>query len=444
MAIYVNDHSVSDARLKFSSKCAVFNCIFSLINMNKNTLENDYSINYDLCFLKLGFVNDVLSLIYSFFQNVMKKLDVSYNDLTMLPPKLFNYFALETLDLSYNRIISVSSNVILPNNLRYLILSHNNISNWFNFMPKTFLRSAPNLESLDLSGNLLGSFTDDRIWLISSSLKRLDLSDCQIHQITGAPMLSGLTNLEYLKLSSNPLHSLADLKANKLTSLDLSECNLAMLKSTVFSHMPHLNYVNLSGNHHLSLETHGTSNQNEEYVESVSLRQIDLSNCNMNNVELKGFPNLTWVNLNVNLITELSDDTFDNNLFIEILDLSSNSLSRISVQAIQQLKQLRRIDLSQNSIRHIEAETFAENNHLITINLSQNYIDRFRPFTCQSLTLLNMSRCQIMEIEEGALENLPELIELDLSFNFFTELPNKFVAPFLQILDLRRCRYILN
>ncbi|XP_031629345.1 insulin-like growth factor-binding protein complex acid labile subunit [Contarinia nasturtii] len=375
----------------------------------------------------------------SAIQNVIERLDMSYNELTIFPPKLINYFALEVLDLSYNRIIFISQNVMLPNNLRHLKLSYNNISEWFNFMPKSFIKFASNLETLDLAGNPLGSFKDDQLWLISSSLKRIDLSNCQIHQIAGSSMLSGLINLEYLKLSSNPLHSLIDLKAKKLMSLDVSECTLAMLQPTVFSHMPALTYVNFSGNHHLSLETKGTSNENE-YVESVSLRQIDLSNCNMNNVELRGFPNITWVNLNGNLITELLDDTFGNNILIEHLGLSSNAISRIPVHAFQRLKQLRSIDLSLNSIRQIEADTFAENNLLTSINLSRNYIDRFRRFTCDGLTFLNMSRCQIVEIDRDALENLHELIELDLSYNMFSELPNQFVAPFLQILDLKRCR----
>lgn len=367
----------------------------------------------------------------------MEKLDVSYNDLTKFPPRLLNFFALEILDVSHNRIDFVSHDVILPNNLRHLILSYNNISNWISLNPNSFLESAPNLETLSLAGNPLGAFTDndDPFLLISGSLKKLDLSDCQIHKISGSLMLSGLLNLGHLSLNSNPLQTLTDLQADKLVNLDVSECKLEKLRPTIFSQMPVLNFVNFSGNHRLSL-----IHKNEDYVESVSLRQIDLSKCNMNAVDLKGFPNLTSANLNGNLITKLSGDTFQNNILIENLDLSSNSIGRISVMAFQWLKRLRTIDLSLNMIREIEAETFEQNHQLTSINLSRNFFDRFRRFTSQSLTFLNMSRCEIIKIDDNALDDLLELIELDLSYNWFSELPDKFEAPFLQILDLSRCR----
>lgn len=358
-------------------------------------------------------------------------MDASYNELQTFPPNLQRFFALETLDLSYNRIEYIS-NVEFPENLRHLILSYNNISEWINLRPNTFLESALNLETLNLAGNPLKAFNgaDDRLLLISMSLKMLNLSDCQIHKITGSLMLSGLVNLEHLILSSNPLFTLPDLQSNSLSTLDVSVCKLTTLRQTVFSQMPMLTFVNFSGNYRISVE----------YVESMSLRQIDLSRCNMNGVELKGFPNLTTANLNGNLITELTEDTFQNNALLEHLELSSNAISRISDITFQWLSRLRSLDLSLNMIQVIETETFANNYKLTTINLSRNYLDRFRRFVSQSLTFLNLSRCEIIKVDEDALNDFPELIELDLSYNWFSELPSEFGSAFLQILDLSRCR----
>lgn len=373
------------------------------------------------------------------FQHVIEKLDVSHNDLAGFPPRLLEYFALEILDVSHNCINFVPHDVILPNNLRHLIMSYNNISDWISLNANTFLESASNLETLSLAGNPLGAFTDkdDRLLLISSSLKKLDLSNCQIHKISGSLMLSGLMNLAHLSLNSNPLYQIGqnDLQAEKLVNLDVSECKLGILRSTVFSQMPALNFVNFSENSRLSLVQ-----RNGEFVESVSLRQIDLSKCNLNTIELKGFPNLTTANFHGNLITELFDDTFQNNALIENLDLSSNSISRISVLAFQWLKRLRSVDLSLNMIQQIEAETFEKNQQLTAINLSRNFFVQFQRFSSESLTFLNMSRCLIAKIDDDALDDLLELIELDLSYNWLNELPEKLKAPFLQILDLSRCR----
>lgn len=344
---------------------------------------------------------------------------------------------LETLDLSYNRFEYLPNEVAFPNSLRHLILSHNNITDWLSLNPNTFLMSAINLESLNLAGNPLGAFNgiDSRLIFMSNSLKTLDLSNCEISKIHGSLMLSGLVNLEHLILRSNPLYALPDLQAYSLLSLDVSDCKLAMLRRTVFSQMPMLTFVNFSANHRITLVQ-----RNNEHVESVSLRQIDLSMCNMNAVELKGFRNLTAAHLNGNLINDLADDTFANNVLLETINLSTNSISRISAMAFRWLSRLRTVDLSLNSIRQIEPNTFAENHQLVSINLSRNFIDRFRRFVSKSVTFLNVSRCEITKIDADAIDDLPELIELDLSHNSFSELPTGFGAPLLQILDLSRCR----
>lgn len=306
--------------------------------------------------------------------------------------------------------------------------------------PNALLLTAINLETLDLSGNPLGAFTGPdgqlgQLLLVSNSLKKLNLSNCNIHKISGPIMVTSLVKLEQLILSSNPLYTLPDLQASSLQQLDVSACKLGMLRRTVFAQMPQLLFVNFSGNHRLTLVQ-----RDNEYVVSVSLRQIDLSVCNMNAVELKGFPNLTAANLSGNLITELTPETFQNNVLLESLDLSSNGINRISSLAFRWLNRLRTLDLSLNMIRQIDRDTFVDNSQLVSINLSRNFIDRFRRFISKSISYMNLSRCEIMSIDADAIADLPELIEIDLSFNWFSELPPNFGSPMLQILDMSQCR----
>lgn len=307
----------------------------------------------------------------------MERLDVSYNGLTKFPSKFFNFFALDTLDLSHNNFEFIPQNVTLPANLRYLDLSQNNIRNWMKLNPNALLRAAPNLETLILAGNPLDAYIgdDERLLLVSNSLKKLDLSDCQIGKITDTSMLSGLVNLDQLVLRSNPLYNLPDFIAEKLTSLDVSDCRLLSLQRTVFSQMPQLNFVNFSGNHYISLVE-----QNGRFVESKSLQVIDLSRCNMTSVELNGFTNLTNAILKENRITELTDNSFQNNDSIEKLDLSFNEIFRISAAAFYWMERLRTLDLSSNRIRTIESETFARNYELRHIDVSRNAIERFQRF----------------------------------------------------------------
>lgn len=370
-------------------------------------------------------------------QKNIRNLDVSFNVLDTIPTNLDQYTLLETLDLSYNQIATISTEIKFPISLRYLHLSYNNITNWLQINPNTILHSAINLHTLSLAGNPLKSFTgnDEHFLLTSNSLKLLDLSECQITKILGPLTLSGLVNLEHLLLSGNPIRTMPDLIADKLLSLDLSLCTITVLRRTVFSHMPLLTYVNLSGNHRLSL-----SYQPDEYVESKSLRRIDLSHCNMDAIELKGFPNITTVILRNNLIGPLTFSSFENNTLIENLDLSHNAINYMSVVAFRTLKRLKNIDLSFNMLRHVEPEIFRDNSFLRTINLSHNYIERFRRIYSDSLTYLNMTWCEILSIDKDAFGGMPELVELDLSNNLLSELPDHLEAKQLQILDLSRCR----
>ena len=370
-------------------------------------------------------------------QHLVISLDMSNNQLTDFPIELEKYSALETLDLSRNHIDSIPAGVQFPETLRFLHLAQNNISNWLNINPNTVLHSAVNLHTLNLAGNPLRSFSslDERLILTSNSLKILDLSECKVAKITGEFVLRGLVNLEHLILARNPLHSISEIISEKLLSLDLSDCKLSFLHKTVFSQMPQLTYVNLNRNHRLSL-----SHTENEFVTSISLRRIDLSLCNMDAVELHGFPNLTTAILRGNLINQLAKETFQQNPLLENLDLSSNAITRIASGAFRQLQHLKNLDLSYNMIRKIERETFKENPHLTSINLSRNYIERINRIASSSLTYLNVSWCEILNIDLDAFNDLPEMIELDLSNNLFNQFPATLHSKTLQILNLSTCR----
>lgn len=350
---------------------------------------------------------------------------------------LANFTTLETLDLSNNELISMPETASLPPNLQHLYLAHNNITNWIDLNPSKLFSSAANLHTLSLSGNKLHSLTsnDERLLMISPSLKLLDLSECDITKVSGHLTLSGLLSLEHLLLSGNPLHTFPEVKADKLLSLDLSSCKLSHLHETVFQSMPILTYVNLSKNSRLSMQRNKS-----EYVKSLSLRRIDVSMCNMDDIELNGFPNLTTALLKNNLINKLDWESFENNKLLENIDLSYNSITQITSGTFRQMTYLKNVDFSFNMIRKIEPDTFRNNEHLSSINLSRNYVDRFRRIAAITLTYLNMSWCEIIDVDLDAFNDMPELIELDLSHNLIRDFPASLHSTTLQILDLSNCR----
>lgn len=361
-------------------------------------------------------------------------LDLSNNLFNGIPPQLEEFEYLQYLDLSENRIQRLK-----PNSLKGLItlgmlnLSKNNISSWAALNPRTLLEPAVSLRELSLAHNPITSFTtnDENLLLVSNTLQLLDLSYCRIAKVSGAHVLQGMRELKHLILAGNQIRSISDLLSDTLLTLDLSNNRLTNLQPTMLIGMPNLQSMNLAKNHRISLQT-----KQGEFVTSVSLRKINLSFCNMDNIELEGFPALTNAILKANMIRELNPESFSNSRVIEVLDLSQNSIVSINTNTFNKLKHLRILNLSFNMIPKIDRDTFKENELLTKLDLSRNYISRFNRIAVPYLTHLNMTWCEIMTIDPDALSGFIEITSLDLSNNLITDLPDTLAAENLQTLDL--------
>lgn len=364
-------------------------------------------------------------------------MDLSDNLLTEFPASLANFPSIESLDLSYNEISSIPADALAPlQNLRTLTLNRNNITNWQDIHPNELLVNTM-VNSLHLSGNPLTSFstTDESLILVSNTLHFLDISKCRITKVNGVGVLEGLTALEYLDMSGNPLRYASNMISSTLLGLDLSNCQLTNLPGDFLSGLTALISLNLARNHRLSLFRSA-----EEFVASESLTKIDLSYCNMENVELNGFPKLKSAVLHGNLIKDLTRNSFVNNELLQRLQLSSNTIAQMHPETFSHLRHLRELDLSFNLISKLDRELFKANEKFEEINLSRNYIGRFSRIVSPSLRKMNMSSCEIESIDSDALIGLSSLIELDLSLNLIASIPDALQSDTLQMLDLRLCR----
>ncbi|XP_050073737.1 uncharacterized protein LOC126561558 [Anopheles maculipalpis] len=366
-------------------------------------------------------------------------LDLSDNLFTTIPPELGQFPRLHYLDLSANAITRLPEDALTGmSSLSILILSENNISNWADIHPNRLLLPAGNLKELRLAKNHFTSFSsnDDNLVLTSLSLRYLDLSECKISKVSGNEVIQGLRSLEHLKLSGNPIMSVSDMQSTTLKRLELNSCKLSALQPTIFTGLTALKEVNLARNHRLSL----VLPHEETSVQSVTLRKINLSHCNMDSLDLHGFPNLMTAIVRGNMVRQLDRDLFSDTALLEHLDLSSNAISSIHPEAFRVLKHLKTLDLSFNMISRIDGKLFKTNDLLTHINLSRNYISRFSRVSADSLVYLNMSWCEILTIDWDALASMGELIELDLSNNLISDIPDTLSSGTLQTLDLSMCR----
>lgn len=364
-------------------------------------------------------------------------LDLSGNAFTEIPSDLNQIESLERLILNNNLITELPSNALEGfDSLQTLQLKRNNISNWAAIHPNELLTYAPNLKDLYLNENHFTSLsdTDETILLVSPTLESLHLPKCKISRLGSTSTLSALPKLLLLNLENNPLQQIPELMSESLTKLDLSNTGLGQLNPDIFKQFPELLIVDLSRNHRISLIS------KTGIVSSASLQEINLSYCNMNEIELNGFEELTVVSLKQNMIRQLDKESFGANSKLANIDLSYNAISVMASDTFKNLKNLKYIDLSYNMIMRVERDTFRMNELLGNINLSRNYISRFNKFYAKTLTNLNMSGCEILNIDSDAFRGFPDLSELDLSNNLISVFPEALSSESLQTLDLSMCR----
>ncbi|XP_041375094.1 carboxypeptidase N subunit 2-like [Gigantopelta aegis] len=210
----------------------------SLRKCNLMVITSDmFSIVRSITTLDLG-QNHITELPRSQeFRNLpsLQNLFLDNNELTTFKDAQFSGITLDTLNVSRNRITSLSSETFIHFNVREIDLSYNALSR----LQDSFLRpTAPQLEHLNLAGNPLRHIRKLAFEGLYR-LKLLNLSSCTLETLD-ENMFSSLQNMKTLDLSWNSLQYVPDKIVsvfNKLESLQLSQnywkcdCRIKSLRS---------------------------------------------------------------------------------------------------------------------------------------------------------------------------------------------------------------------
>lgn len=367
-------------------------------------------------------------------------LDLKDNNIQNIP-NLEQFTALEVLELSRNRISQISATAFKKlTRLKYLDLSHNLFTNLAQINPRILLQNLASLKTLKLSDNHLTTFTgyDNQMSIASYSLEDLQLSSCGIVRVDGKALM-GFKRLQNLDLSSNRIKWLNDLSSSTLISLDVSYCDIDSMNPNALHNLPSLTTLKLSGNTQFAVN-HGN-------LTSKSLQVFEAAHCSLTTPGLYGFPNLTFSNLRGNKIVTLEEKTFLKNKFLVELDLSANEIKDIHPQAFIGARALAFVNLSGNSLQgSLPSNTFSTNYNLKTLDLSVNRLQSVGNLSILMLENLDLSQCQIKDIEKDSLIGLPWLTHLNLSRNPLDNIPDNMQSWYLRDIDLSYCRlsYITN
>uniref|UniRef100_A0A8D0GJX5 Leucine-rich repeat-containing G-protein coupled receptor 4 n=1 Tax=Sphenodon punctatus TaxID=8508 RepID=A0A8D0GJX5_SPHPU len=344
-------------------------------------------------------------------------LDISMNNITMLPEDAFKNFPyLEELRLAGNDLSFIHPKALSGlKELKVLTLQNNQLKT----VPNEAIRGLSGLQSLRLDANHITAVPEDsfeglvqlrHLWLDDNSL-----TEVPIHPLSNLPSLQALT-----------------LALNKITHIpDFAFTNLSSL---VVLHL-HNNKIKTIGQHCFD----GLDN----------LETLDLNYNNM--VEfpeaIKALPNLKELGFHSNYISVIPDGAFAGNPLLRTIHLYDNPLSFVGNSAFQNLSDLHSLvirgasmvqsfpnltgtvnleslDMSYNNVK--ELPSFKGCISLEDISLQHNQIQEIKEDTFQGLTslrTLDLSRNLIHQVHKEAFTMVGAITNLDLSFNELTSFP---------------------
>lgn len=409
-------------------------------------------------------------------ESYAETLDISHNQISSLPSRLFSYSGLLTvLDVSSNQLSSISAEAFIGlSKLAYLDLGRNQLQQ----LPGQVFSNLPKLETLLLDGNQITALYSDsfsglaqlqvlhlssnRISSISedafsqlSSLQQLLLS---FNNITSLPenMLQNNLNLEQLTLSENSLSRIPEnllFPTKNLHFADFSYNNIQHLDNFPFKKLEMLQKLYLQHNKIRTLYTNVFEDLNGVRELNLAHNEINnlFTNClvgltqaftvHLDNNQISKIPyglfdsigNVMKLNLSHNVIMDFEDtEPFLANGMLADLDMSWNDLTAIPPSLFKKTLALRSLSLSNNRIKRLYSDSFSQLKNLIELDLSHNRINMppgLMFVNCSQLERLEMSWNPLHTLPDTLLTGLGMLRELYLASGCLDGLPDQLCTP---------------
>ncbi|XP_052062683.1 PH domain leucine-rich repeat-containing protein phosphatase 2-like isoform X1 [Mytilus californianus] len=242
-------------------------------------------------------------------------IEISHNKLKTLPSWMSECFFLLKLDISYNQLTKLPGRLFVEaQKLKVLRANHNQIHTFPEDIGKTVI------EELNLEHNKIESIPAE-LFIKASKLRYLNLTGNNLEDLPELPPTNSPYRLTELYLSFNHLDDLA------LTFV----CTFSRLKVLHLAH----NYI--------------TELRNRDIVKLDTLQELNLSGNKLRHlpVAVGKHPKLQVLRINANFIKDLPD--FKRAQGLKVLEVGSNRLSDITVANLMS-SQVNLLDISGNNI----------------------------------------------------------------------------------------------
>ncbi|KAL1132624.1 hypothetical protein AAG570_010576 [Ranatra chinensis] len=445
------------------------NALFLRGNYIETIPSNKFTTKKVLEKLDLG--DNSIKTVMNIFSGslIVKDLNLDSNGIKMIPANSFKGLNCQRINLSKNRIDIVSDRAFfgLSNYLEFIDLSNNKLHSI-----SKGIKQLKKLKYLYLAGNKISTVSDESFANFSQSLRALSLSGNRLTQVP-ATSLKNLKKLNHLNLGYNkiegPLGTNYVQWGESLNTLLLMGNKITRIKSGSFKNLNQVKELSLSFNDISQLDEtcfEPMSKSLESLEISFGLKMAEFPEAALkplsqliwmaldwNEIKiltrttLYSFGNLQYLNLDGNRITDVPEFFFHSSIHKNIRDirLSFNQLHTLEPYTFSGLKELQSVVLSDNRITFINENAFQNLPNALTIVLSDNAITRIAPrafANIPNLAKLDLHRNSLKDFSLGALKNVSNQMHpmtLNLSSNLITYLaPAETYYPvYIKAIDLR-------
>ncbi|XP_015593421.1 chaoptin isoform X2 [Cephus cinctus] len=374
--------------------------------------------------------NQLETLPMGSFQHFFKvnKTYFNGNPLSVIEEGAFRDSRIRELYFTDCDLLEVSSPDFsgLESSLESLDVSGNNITD----LPTRLFHEFDFLRTLIFRENQINSFAPTEVFNgFQYSLYNLDLSGKKNNPMS-LQDLRQMRNLRFLAISRMPQSTLSpddflefgmDIKELKIT-----QSNLDTIKAHAFMHVRGIKYLDFSENAISSIENDAFSEVGHSLLTLKISYGLARSISELPSGPLKSLTNLQHLDFSNNKIQAMPDTCFHFLKRIRRIELQDNEIESIRKGTFQGdiHSSLEEIDLSFNQVKNLQAHTFVDLSLLTIINLGDNAIARIerRAFmNMNRLKYINLRGNNIKDITDEAFQNLPYLEFLDLAYNDLNE-----------------------
>ncbi|EDW70456.1 protein artichoke [Drosophila virilis] len=278
--------------------------------------------------------NKLESITDNFFSNNsrLEQLDLSRNLIRSISPTAFdNQRSLEYLDLSGNALLDISVGLGNLHSLRDVDLSYNQISR----VHSDVINAWRNVVEIRLSNNLIVELQQGTFRNLPK-LQYLDLSSNEIGSVQPGA-LKGLPELQEFVLADNKLVELKDHVFEELPSLLASHFQynkLRFISPESFHHANSLVFLNLSNNHFRNMENIGLRSMRNLEVLDLSTNAVKL----VSTMPLKALNWLVELKMDNNQICRIQGSPFETMPRLRVLSMRNNQLRTIKERTFRNLR----------------------------------------------------------------------------------------------------------